>query len=1172
MKRVVAIFKKRWLLSLLGVLALAFLIWFVGPLLAVAGYQPLASELVRLVVIMVLVVAWGLNNLRIQMQEKRADAKIMEGIADTSQAGAGAAADAEQSAGEVAAIRERFEEALVVLKKSRDKSARTLYALPWYIIIGPPGSGKTTALLNSGLEFPLADRFGKEALRGIGGTRNCDWWFTNEAVLLDTAGRYVTQDSHQLVDSAGWEGFLSLLKRHRRRRPINGVLVAISLSDLMLQQEDERAGHIQAVRSRIQELHDYLGIRFPVYVLFTKADLVAGFVEFFDDLRREERAQVWGVTFPLDKDQSGVVQRFGDEFDALMRRLNDRLIWRLNQERDLQRRRLMFRFPQQMAALKGTLEDFLAGVFQPTRFQETPLLRGVYVTSGTQEGTPMDRMMAAVARAFGVGQQAFAAFTGPGRSYFITNLLKHVIFEEAALAGVEQRFERQRAWIQRGAYAGAIGATILAALAWSTSFTRNQQYISRVDSHVETYRELAEESLRPEADFEEILPRLDALRGIVEVAGPPEAAVPLSMKFGLYQGDKLSWGAEGAYLRELNNVFLPYIGTRLQQQLQQSAGDPDLQYEALKAYLMLGDAEHLDPDLLKLWMSLDWRASYPTQPAIRERLELHLSALLEGGMEPLPLNRQLVKDVRNWLTQVSLAELTYGRLRRDHLASDRAGFRLSDALGPDGQKVFIRPSGESLDAGIPWLFTYRGFYEGFLKESVALAARLQSEKWVLGLGETDLGRGELAQLETDLRAFYVRDYIRVWDDLLADLSIVPFENLGQGIEVLEILSSHPSPVRSVLQAVARNTNLNQLPGGGQGAVEEVAGKAGEKSRLARLMGKGAAAVGRPELPGEPVARHFARLNRLVSSPSGGPAPVDRLSGLVTDLLAHLNAVADGADTGIRAASDRSSGDIVQRIRVQAARQPDPVKTWLLQVANYSRGVTVNKARSQLDAKWRAQVLPTCERALAKRYPFSKVAQQETTLKDFGRFFGQGGLMDEFFKGNLKAFVDMSARRWRWQDKKLGMSDEVLSQFQRAALIRDTFFQEGGQKPSVRFGLKPLFLDTEISQFLLDLEGQKFRYRHGPTRVQNAKWPGPRPGQVRVVFKTRDGSQPSLSGDGPWAWFRILDRSGLEPVTSDRLVVTFAADGHQARYEIRASSVVNPFMMKELQQFRCPEGL
>jgi type VI secretion system protein ImpL len=68
----------------------------------------------------------------------------------------------------------------------------------------------------------------------------------------------------------------------------------------------------------VQELHEHFGIRFPIYVLFTKADLIAGFVEFFNDLGKEERDQVWGMTFPMDDpaNPEGVIQNFTAEFEA----------------------------------------------------------------------------------------------------------------------------------------------------------------------------------------------------------------------------------------------------------------------------------------------------------------------------------------------------------------------------------------------------------------------------------------------------------------------------------------------------------------------------------------------------------------------------------------------------------------------------------------------------------------------------------------------------------------------------------------------------------------------------------------------------------------------------------------------------------------------------------------
>ena len=145
----------------------------------------------------------------------------------------------------------------------------------------------------------------------------------------------------------------------------------------------ERLAHATAIRRRIRELHDELGVRIPVYVLFTKADLIAGFVEFFDTLGKEEREQVWGMTLPLDdgKDEGGSVAGFGAEFDLLLDRLNDRMLERVQQETDLRRRRLIWGFPQQIASLRGIAAEFLTEIFRPSRLEARPLLRGIYLTS-----------------------------------------------------------------------------------------------------------------------------------------------------------------------------------------------------------------------------------------------------------------------------------------------------------------------------------------------------------------------------------------------------------------------------------------------------------------------------------------------------------------------------------------------------------------------------------------------------------------------------------------------------------------------------------------------------------------------------------------------------------------------------------------------------------------------
>ncbi len=456
MRAILRFLGSRWFLTFLGVVLLALLVWWFGPYLAI-----LEGLIARIAVIAVMLLVWAVANLLLDRRRKRTDAALVEGVAGPEPDLAAAA-----SAEEATAMRQKLLTALSALKKASG-SRGYLYEQPWYAIIGPPGTGKTTALLNAGLTFPLAAEMGQK-VAGVGGTRMCDWWFTDTAVMIDTAGRYTTQED-SAVDKAGWDAFLSLLARTRTRQPLNGLIVVFALQDSIQPESSignatpaQRAAHAATIRRRIKDVYEQLGVRVPVYALFTKVDLVDGFTDFFSDLDRERQGQVWGMTFPLAKAaDANPAGAFRGEFDLLIQRLNERLIERLQAERGPDRRTLIAGFPTQMASLEAPLAEFITQAFGASRLDAAPFLRGVYFTSGTQEGTPVDRLTAAMARNFGIDQmRATALVPQKGRSFFLARLLKEVIFGEAMLVS------RDPAGIRRGmlmrAGAGALALLVAA--------------------------------------------------------------------------------------------------------------------------------------------------------------------------------------------------------------------------------------------------------------------------------------------------------------------------------------------------------------------------------------------------------------------------------------------------------------------------------------------------------------------------------------------------------------------------------------------------------------------------------------------------------------------------------------------------------------------------------------
>src|ERR1700744_4262552 len=179
-------------IMVVGGLITAAVLWFLAPL---AGTTvPLSVGVMRALGVVLVPATMGITAGLTQWRQRRLNSSMATELAN----GGGAAGSQE-----VQVLSTRLREALDALKRSRFGKAagrRWLYQLPWYVLIGPPGSGKTTALVNSGLNFPLSGKYGRRGIGGVGGTRSCDWWFTDEAVLIDTAGRYTTQDSAPEAD------------------------------------------------------------------------------------------------------------------------------------------------------------------------------------------------------------------------------------------------------------------------------------------------------------------------------------------------------------------------------------------------------------------------------------------------------------------------------------------------------------------------------------------------------------------------------------------------------------------------------------------------------------------------------------------------------------------------------------------------------------------------------------------------------------------------------------------------------------------------------------------------------------------------------------------------------------------------------------------------------------
>jgi type VI secretion system protein ImpL len=1201
------IVRSHWFSTGFGVAVLIILVWFFGPLIAIGQFHPFDSQVARLITIGVLILLWVLVNLLHILSDKKKEKKLTAAVAEPDP-------NAAASAEEVAVLATRLKDALARLKKLPGKRGRLkLYELPWYMFIGPPGAGKTTALVNSGLNFPLADASGPAALRGVGGTRDCEWWFTDQAVLIDTAGRYTTQDSTAAVDAAGWLGFLKLLKKHRSRQPLNGVMLAIGLSDLAALPEADRLLHAAAMRKRLRELHDELGVRVPIYVLFTKTDLIAGFVEFFDNLGREEREQVWGMTFALDRgtDEAGAIAAFDAEFELLLQRLNQRMLERLSQETDIIRRRLIYGFPQQIASLREVAGAFLTEIFRPSRLEERPLLRGVYLTSGTQDGTPIDRLLGTMASQFGLPRQAVTAFSGAGRSYFLTRMLREVVFGEAALVSFDKKVEARTRWIYRGTYAGCAVALLLCIAGWTYSYFGNSGMIAEAHASAAQYNKQYADLLArgpQDSDLRAILPALATLRTMRGGYDQRAAQTPIELTFGLWQGDKISSAAIDAYYRSLNALLLPRLLARLERQMQSNLDKPDFLYEALKVYLILGRQGPVDHDTVMAWLISDFNASFADDETVRNALLDHTDAMLGRALTPVAINGPLVQQVRQILTREPLAEYSYNRIMRSPRVKSMAGWTVEDNAGPGASRVFALRSGKPLSTPVPGIFTWAGYHNTFLPYMPTVTQELAEDSWVLGRAKRSITDtiADTNKLRRDVIGLYLDDYVRVWDQELNDIAVKSFSSVSDAVEQLGLISGPNSPLRNLLISIDAQTQLSRKApaDSAEAALQAKAGKVGQRAagfgklvarsglsfsqqEIAGIVGEafGSDGTNAPVDPASRVDQHFKAIHSFVTATKEKPAPmeaaIEKMGTIYQGMIQVANAPNQGqALLGLAGAGGGSGGGqaaAAQQLKDLAKDLPGPVAGMLQTVSASSTAVATTGASKQLDDAWKTKVLPLCTDAFFNRYPFVAGSPIDVPIDDFTHLLGPGGLIDTFFNDNLKSLVDTTVKPWKWQaanQSQLQLQPGTLVQLERAAQIRDSLFSNG-QSIAVKFQLVPVSLDAGVGQITIEIGGQTLTYNHGPTESSAFTWPGANGKTlVRVTMTPAAGGNATMSQqDGPWALLRMLDTIRVIPSGQpDRFRLVFSSPSGNATFELNASSVRNPFTLDALRAFRCPPSL
>lgn len=1172
MNLIASYFQSKWAQSLGVVGALCVFVWFMGPYLIFPNFEPLRPVENRLVCIAVLLVLWVLYLILLKWRSKKANAELLDAIADDS-------GDGEAQAEEAEALKSKMEEAVSILKGkdfSKSGGRKYIYELPWYIIIGPPGAGKTTLLTNSGLNFPLEESHGKYSIKGVGGTRNCDWWFTDKAVLLDTAGRYTTQDSNADVDKSAWETFLGLLKENRKRRPVNGMIVALALHDIINGSEDDLVQMAKTIRFRISEIHEKFGMRPPVYLVVTKCDLLSGFSDYFSNFDDEQRRQVWGFTVSPE-DSEKFTEKSGEELALLKNTLYQQLTTKLENETSQGRRDQIYGFPMQFAAIQRKLGIFISQFSTESRLQGNMLLRGLYFTSATQDGSALDQVISSVSQRFGFDGNIARQNNSTGKSFFINRLLTDVIFGEAGLAGTDLANEKRANILQKTAI-GVIGLCTLALIGvWFLSHGKNMEMMEGVEANAgqlnNSINELTTDSL-------DILQTSAMLNDAINL-NPVESDKGILLKrTGLYQGKTIAPRAERKYQELLIEALLSRLMVRLELQMHAESDNSEFLFEALKTYQMLDNPDEYNANDVIGWFRFDFEQNLPRNipGSEKEELNQHVQNLFQEQPKrlPRPLDAALIEKYQQVAANTPLEKRAYHRLKQLNAESVNTTLRLTDEAGSELARAMVLHGDKTFNTSIPNFFTVNAYRTKFLPSVPRVSKALTEDIWVLGPYARDIAANDANDLQQSVTDQYFAEYIEHWQELLDNMSLRKAGSLQELSQFLSLVTDTDSPLKNLLVSIDKQTTLSVAPKPEQeNSNDDTSSRA---SDLATLIGNKTENA-KPELfSPDPVTKHFSPLHDLIVNWQTNGSKLDSVLQQLASLNEQLRPIANTPGASTDTALIGELAVKIDAITAKAQRLPPAVARVVGSLTNDVNDASSHGNCAQLNALWEADVYPFYARALMSRYPLSRRASNEITLEDFGRFFGPNGILDSFVNEYLSTSVQRTPGKWTWVGggSSQCVSDNTLTQLALADEIKQSFFGAGGGNPSFSFDLNPstLSVDNNIFKMFMTIGNRQMEFFHGPIKGgSNFVWPG-ESGSTEASIRVEPimaGAQSRISQNGPWAILRMLDSGSVKRKSSSVVTVSYDFGGRRVTMDFRTSSF-NPLSSRALRQFRCPRSL
>jgi type VI secretion system protein ImpL len=1034
--------------------------------------------------------------------------------------------------GKIKDIKVKFNEALKILKKSTlyKNRRRARYELPWYLLVGREKEGKTTLLEASGLDFPLNVNYDHRSVKEEGSSQGFLWYYAEHAIFIDMPGKYIDQELDE-TDKSVWEkGFLKIFAKKRLRRPLNGIILNISVDTFIDKSEKELEQYAKDLRDRFDELSDGFVSSIPIYLIITKSDKIVGYNEYFATLTEDEKEEVLGITFddPTMNIDTTVVR---PKLENLLKRIHSSVVDKLHHEWDEDVRSKIFLFPNEFSNIFEKIGMFTDICFSQTRYRKSLMLRGIYFTSvpEDQEGKTSYLLSQKDENKLSTGRST--------KGHFIKKLLQDVVFPESDLIKMDDSFKKTNKKRQSIALSLAVVGVALFSLLWVSDFVSHNNLLHTLEKRTIKVQE-ERGKIKDTNNFEEVLPILDEIYSIKQTYENNMSDSFYRLNF--YDVEPRTTQLYSYYQNALATVLLPRVEESLKKQILLNLKNYDRTWKNTELYLMLNDEKHRKNEFLETAMGEIWAKMYPNKPAVQKRLNEHFKNLLTLKFEPYKLDQKTLKRARAVLYNKANVVIVYDELKK--MVNEKMvlrSFSFEEVLGANVD-VF-----KGDEYKVPGLYTKQGFEKVIVANGEGYVKEILKNNWVLG-ARTDLTQSELDDIYAQVLSLYFKDYKRHWMSAITNLNVPRVYTENALRNQLEVLSLANSPIVSILQALKENTNiytpeelLLKQAREGDKALDKIAQNAAEnKLKTSKLVTNI-----------KTVRTFFKPFHDLLKEDDTPSTSLENSMLVLNNTFQKMNDIFSSVNPQEKAftiVSGRVKGQ-TEPIIQNFSTLPISVNRWFKQVLGHNWNYLITQTKYYVQEKYKESVYPFYQQKIQNRYPFKKSSSlQPVQLDDFQLFFQRNGVFDDFYKVYIDPFININKLTYKsYTSKQIdGRSVDFNISFMKDVLrvfrIRNIFFDSNGENLSSNFYITPKTLDRTLATMEFSYSKYKLLYEHGAIRNVPFSWPANNSSaanRTTYVLYSIDGNKViDMNIDGDWSFMQLLDQLNVKAVSSNKIEV------------------------------------